>query len=204
MELKEVIKRRRSIRKYQAEPVPDEIIYQLLEAARLAPSGTNRQPWRFLIVKNLEARQRLYEAAYHQKFLLEAPVVLVCCADLDTISNTRIRMEELVAAGVFTPEQIASYPGLNSVPQSEAELKKFVPHLMLNVAIAIEHIILTATDLGLGSCWVQLFNPKAVMQAVNLPPNYVVVALVPIGYPAQDPPARPRIKLEEIIIGTLE
>jgi len=204
MELQEVIKRRRSIRKYQSNPVPDEMIYQLLEAARLAPSGTNRQPWRFLIVKNAEARKRLYEAAYRQSFLLEAPVVLVCCADLNTISNTRIRMEELVSAGVFSPEEVASYPGLNAVPQSEEEIKKFVPHLMLNVAIAIEHIILTATDLGLGSCWVQLFNPKKVMQAVDLPPNYAVVALVPIGYPAQNPPARPRVPLEEIILGTIE
>ena len=203
MEFKEVVAKRRSIRKFKPEPISDEQIYQILEAARLAPSGTNRQPWRFLVVKSQEIKQKIYEAAFKQKFLLEAPVIIVALADLNTFYNTRIRLEELVAAGVFSAEEVNSYPGLNYTPSSPEELKKFIPQAMLNTAIAIEHLILAATDLGLGSCWVQLFNPKEVLKAVNLPPNYVVTALVPLGYPAQDPPPRPRISLEEIILGII-
>ncbi len=84
---KEAIEQRRSIRKFKAEPVPEDILYELLDAARLAPSGSNAQPWRFKIIKERDIREKLVKAAYDQSFIAEAPVVLVCCADIGSYLN---------------------------------------------------------------------------------------------------------------------
>ena len=79
---KEAIRQRRSIRKFKADPVPDECITELLESARLAPSGCNAQPWRFKVVRDPEKKLHLAKAAHNQMFIAEAPVVIVCCADI--------------------------------------------------------------------------------------------------------------------------
>ena len=79
---KKAIEQRRSIRKYKPDPVPDHIITKLLDAARLAPSGCNAQPWRFKVIKNEDDRKLLAQTAYGQSFIADAPVVFVCCADI--------------------------------------------------------------------------------------------------------------------------
>ena len=78
---KEAIEKRRSIRKFKPDPIPEEHITALIDAARLAPSGCNAQPWRFKVVQDSETKRKLAQAAYDQSFLARAPVVLVWCAD---------------------------------------------------------------------------------------------------------------------------
>ena len=81
----EAIQRRRSIRQFKPDPVPDELINQMLEAARLAPSGGNRQPWRFQIIKEGVLKERLFkEATFGAEHILEAPVIIVCGSELLT------------------------------------------------------------------------------------------------------------------------
>lgn len=204
MDVKTAILERHSIRKYKADPVPEELLQELLEAARLAPSGTNQQPWRFIVVKNQEVKKQIQEHAFNQKFLSEAPVLLVCCADISTYAkNTRKRIEELVAAGVFDEEIFNRYPNANQ-PMDAATLKGYIPHAMLNVAIAMENIALRAVSLGLGTCFVQLMKAKPIAQILELPENMIITALMPVGYPDQHPGLRPRLKLEEIIYKVVE
>ena len=83
MDIIEVIKERRSIRAYADRPVEREKIDRLLEAARLAPSASNRQEWRFVVVTDAEKRKALAEAANHQEFVAEAPLVIAACAEHD-------------------------------------------------------------------------------------------------------------------------
>lgn len=204
MDVKTAIAERRSIRKYKPDPVPEEVLQELLEAARLAPSGTNHQPWRFIVVKNPEVKKQIQEHSFNQKFLNEAPVLLVCCADISTYAkNTRKRLEELVEAGVFDKEIISTYPNANQ-PMDAATLKGYIPHAMLNVAIAMENIFLRAVSLGLGSCIVQLMRAKPIAQLLELPEHMIITALMPIGYPDQQPAQRPRLKLEDIIYKVVE
>ncbi len=80
MEFYDVIRTRRSIRKYQDKEIPEDVLMRVLDAGRIAPSGSNRQPWRFVVVKDKDKRQQIAEACYGQKFIAEAPVVLVCCS----------------------------------------------------------------------------------------------------------------------------
>ena len=80
MELKEVIKNRKSIREYEDKPIPEDKLLRVLEAARLAPSGGNRQEWRFVIVRDIQRRQKLVQAAEGQTFVGQAPVVIAAVA----------------------------------------------------------------------------------------------------------------------------
>jgi len=79
MDFYEVIRTRRSIRSYRPDPVPEESLGRVLEAARVAPSGSNRQPWKFIIVKDEELKNRMAAACGDQSFIAEAPIVIVAC-----------------------------------------------------------------------------------------------------------------------------
>jgi len=84
----EAIKKRRSIRKFKEMPVPDEILKEILECARLAPSAGNRQPWVFVVVRDQTLKEKLVQAAGNQVFLAQAPVVIVVCGDAE-VSGAR-------------------------------------------------------------------------------------------------------------------
>jgi nitroreductase len=205
----EAIRQRRSIRKFLNKPVPREMIDDILEAARLAPSGSNRQPWRFLVVTDPEERAKLRKICWDQAFIEEAPVVFICCADLTAYSQaSRLkRSQEFIDYGVTTtlsgrfadPEFRAS---LLKMPDSDLSL--FVAPAVASTYIAIEHMVLTATALGLGSCWVGALGGEGEIHALfSLPKTMVVAAVLPVGYADTVPPPRPRIPLSEIILRPL-
>lgn len=79
MDFYEVIRTRRSIRSYKPDPIPEEVLMRIMDAARIAPSGSNRQPWKFIVVKDEELRKRLAAACHNQTFIAEAPVIIVAC-----------------------------------------------------------------------------------------------------------------------------
>lgn len=200
MDVQTAIANRRSIRKFKQEPVPGRYIQELIEAARWAPSGTNHQPWRFIIVRDQQVKQQLEEAAFGQKYISEAPVVLVCCADLEVYRrDTKQRVLELIAAGAMEPAALETYPGLVK-PMDEASLKTYIPHAMLNVAIAMENIALQAVALGLGTCIVQMIKTKKIANILLIPENFIITALLVVGIPDECPAARPRLNIQEIIL----
>ena len=83
MDIYETISLRKSVRAFQDKDVPKEIVTRLLEAARKAPSASNRQEWRFVVVRDSETRKKMVQAANGQRFVGEAPVILACCAETD-------------------------------------------------------------------------------------------------------------------------
>ncbi|MFB0543155.1 MAG: nitroreductase family protein [Candidatus Bathyarchaeia archaeon] len=164
MEVFEAIKARHSVRSYTSDPVPDEVLMKLLEAARMAPSAGNFQPWRFIVVKSQEKRERIARGGMWARFASEAPIVIVAIGDTKS---------------------------------------KFYIH---DTCIALEHLVLTATSEGLGTCWIGSFNEEDLKEMLKIPDKFKVVALVSIGYPAKSRTLmstflhlfRPRKKLEEI------
>lgn len=201
MEVKEAIEKRRSIRKYRPDPVPDEMINEILEAARLAPSGTNLQPWRFVVVKSKEMKEKL-TAAIPLKFITRAPVIFICCADLTAMKSVGERMGELANAGAFDPSDLDGFdPSSYSSRKMEDGATK--AYLTLNVAIAIQNMVLRATDLGLGSCWTMMFSQDKIKSLLELGDDLHVVAVLPVGYPDQSPEPRPRLPLAKIIMKTV-
>ena len=197
---REAIERRRSIRKFKPDPVQDEILTTLLEAARLAPSGCNAQPWRFKVVKDIETKRRLALAAYNQPFIAEAPVVLVCCADIrGYLEGTVSGIEDLGRTGVVE-ERVAGIILQKAEMMKAMPVELIAPRIAFNVAIAVEHIVLRALDYGLGSCWVRLIDEPMIKSIFGWDEHIHVVSLLPLGYPAEEPEPRKRRTLEEILL----
>lgn len=171
----DAIKNRRSIREYKPDPVPDDVIVQLLDCARLAPSASNRQPWRFVVLKDLSIKKELSRCAYGQHFVESAPCMIVCCVDLTA----------------YAP---------NGDGASTSELYGYLGECRFNSAIGTEHIVLAAVAFGLGTCWVHLFDSQKVHELLRLPDMTAVVTLLALGYPAESPPLRPRLPLKSIIL----
>jgi nitroreductase len=192
----EAIAARRSIRRYQSEPVPEPAITAVLEAARLAPSGTNHQARGFLVVRRAETRRALCEAAYNQRFVAEAPVVIVCLGNRKLFRKRLRRGKELVEIGAVDRQTMATVGEAYRRRDDAAEAADH--NLALNCAIAVDHMTLAAVDQGLGTCWVMLFEGAQVREICGLPKHLVPVALLPLGYPAEEPAPRPRYALPEI------
>ena len=184
----EAIGKRRSIRKFKPDPVPDEMINQMLEAARLAPSGTNRQPWRFQIITEGALKKRLFEeATFGSEAIVSAPVIIVCGSELLTF----VKGHQLAPPG-------SEYYGAES--ENWDDLKPFVPDAHMYTAIAVEHMVLTATALGLGTCWVQRIKFGQVARVLGWPRHIIVLTLLLVGYPDEEPPPRPRLAIEDIVL----
>lgn len=202
----EAIKTRRSIRRFVPDNVPDEMINQILEAARLAPSGSNSQPWRFLVVRDAEKRKELRRISMNQRFVEEAPVVVIAFVDLErSMQKARqTRWQEFQTSDIF--ESLSGGLGERQLwermtaaadPPREAVL----PSALSNTYIAITQMILMATALGLGTCWLAGFNPAEINPLFSLSDTLVPVAVVPVGYPAgKIPPERPRVPFDEILV----
>jgi len=197
---KDAIEKRRSIRKFKRKPVPDEQIMALIEAARLAPSASNTQPWRFKIVSDDDTKAKLAEAAYHQSFVAQAPVVLVCCADLQGyFEGIKARSQEFGKEGALEETMLRVLRG-RAEQLKTVNIQELAPGIAFNVAIAIEHIVLRALDFGLGSCWVRMLDEQKIKTIFGWKNSIHVVALLPLGYPDEAPNPRKRRAIEELIL----
>lgn len=198
MEVTEAIRKRRSIRAYLDEPVAGELINQILEAARIAPSASNVQSWRFRVVTEEPTRALLCQAAFNQQFVEEAPVVIVACADLEVYGERVRKALELARSGA-AGANLSSLLCLVGMEKLEDEVR-CISNAVINVSIAVEHMVLVAASLGLGSCWVRAFDPDEVSRLLDLPPECPPLFLLPLGYAAEDPEMRPRKPLEDILL----
>ncbi|MGA3086178.1 MAG: nitroreductase family protein [Thermodesulfobacteriota bacterium] len=197
MEFDQVIQTRRSIRNFKPDPVSDKAIFDILEAARLAASGSNIQPWRFIVIRSPEMKEKLKKATVFG-FALKAPVIIACCTDLSALDGRPDRALELFQAGVFDDVEV---DGEYTPPERNQE--QVLTYLNMNVGIAITHMMLKAVDLGLGTCWIGGFDPLKTKEILALDDNLHVVALLPIGYPKRIPAQRPRFPLKKLIVKTV-
>jgi len=200
MEFVDVIKTRRSIRKFKQVSVPDEMMMEILEAARIASSGSNLQPARFIVVKSEEGKEKLKQCT-PLPFVHNAPATIICLADTAAFSGRDARMSELREAGAFIDTPLDG-AGFTEAMKSRAVMSAAdaAAYLKFNAAIAIDHMTLRAVDMGLGSCWIGMFDHKKVREAFDIDSRYLVAALIPIGFPDQNPDQRPRLPMDEILL----
>lgn len=175
MPLIDLIKQRRSVRDFLDKPVEREKLMTCLEAARLAPSASNSQPWSFLVVDDPVLRDRFCKDTFNgpyfiNSFCKKAPVILVVISERSKFF-TRI-------AAVFRGTQF----------------------YLLDIGIAVEHFVLQAEELGLGTCWIGWFNEKAVKKTLSIPQSKKVDVLIAVGYRDNSIPfnEHKREKLEDI------
>ena len=173
-ELMNIIRSRRSIRRYQEKNIPDDILDKLLEAARWAPSWANTQCWHWVVVKDQAIKRKIQEAvsSRNPSFLaiVNAPVLLVLCGQLQR-------------SGYYNDQ----YP------------TKFGDWFMYDLGLATQNLCLAAHDYGLGTVIVGLFDHDRVGEIVKLPPAHEVLVLIPLGYPDHEPSAPKRRELQEFV-----
>lgn len=152
MDFQEVIRTRRSIRRYRKQDIPDTVLTRILEAVRVAPSGNNKQPWHFIVVRDCDKKEKIAQACYEQSFVSQAAAVIVCCGQ--------------------------KYPN------------PYQPHAdscyLIDVAIAVDHLILAARNEGVGSCWVGAFHPEPIRKLLHIPESMQIIMVVPLGYPEEE------------------
>jgi len=194
MEVLEAIRARRSIRTFTTDKIPEDIMNRLLEAIRLAPSGGNRQSYKFIIVKDDEMKNKLANACRWnpgavsgQKFVADAPVIVVACVqESDAIVRFTVKDKVYLATGQEAPSELDS---TTSRYHSLADI---------DATIAIDHLILTATAEGLGTCWIAAMDEKEIKELLAIPGDMRVPFIIPIGYTSNWPEARPRKKQDEL------
>jgi len=177
MEVFDAIERRRSIRKYRPSSMPEEDLRRILESARLAPSAHNWQPWRFVVVRDPATIERLAAEGVprNESFIANAASIVVALA------NPLLRP----AAG----------PGAR--PESYW-VRRSTDWFKMDTMIAIEHMILTSTSLGYGTCWIGTFEENKIKQMLGIPEELSTIALLAIGAPDEDPKPRPRKDFKEV------
>ena len=170
MDVIEAIRKRTSVRKYKDKKIPEDMLMELIEAARLAPSGNNTQPWKFKIISDPDEIELLKDNdIFKQDFVYTAPALILCCAD---------------------PSKYPSHE-LDDSNNMRA---------IRDLGIASQNLVLRATELGLGICYVGWMNKPKVKELLKIPKEYIAPYVITVGYPAEDPVERKKKDIKEILL----
>lgn len=169
MEFTQLLHIRQSVRHYDSRNVEKEKVMKCIEAARLAPSASNSQPWSFIVVDHPVLKDQVARATFDNvltfnKFTLEAPVVIVI---------------------VMEPPRLITQIG---------ERIKNKEWVLIDIGIAAEHLCLQAAELGLGTCMVGWYQEKKLKEILHIPAGKSIGLLISLGYPATDYPLRKKIR----------
>ncbi len=164
MEFKDLIQARYSVRAYKSDPVEEEKLQQVLEAARLAPTAVNRQPFRLLVLRT-KGREEELQRIYSRKWFTQAPLIICAC---------------------MVPEEA----------WVRRDGRKYVD---VDAAIAMDHLILAARSLDLGTCWIADFDLASAREVLGLPNDVEPLVFTPLGYPADEPRPKRRKDLAELV-----
>ncbi|MDO8495675.1 MAG: nitroreductase family protein [bacterium] len=204
--LDELMSSRRSIRQYKNKPVPGELVLELLEAARMSPSASNSQPWLFKVITDDYIKNCVAKSLYNQLFAATAPIQIICCADVrnyldDGIAGARELERSGAADSQVVEVVIARNKQQRDLAESDNSLyENYSLRIAVNVAVAVNNIQLAAHNRGLGSCWPNALGDKQISQIFGWNRDIYPVAVLAIGYPAENPEPRSRKSIEEIVI----
>jgi len=173
MKFIELVNHRQSVRKYSDKPVEKEKIQHCLEAARLAPSACNAQPWKYIVVDDTVLKEKVAQETFSaiapfNKFVLQAPVIVA------------IVMEK--------PNMLSQFGG-------RIKDKDFY---LIDIGITAEHFCLQAAEEGLGTCMLGWFNEKAVLKILGIPAKKRIGLLISLGYAADEPRKKIRKETEKM------
>ena len=157
MALLDLVKHRKSVRAFLDRPVEREKIMMCLEAARLAPSACNSQPWKFIIVDDKQLKNKLCDAAFSSIYSI----------------NSFCKMAPIMVIVISEKSKFLTRIG---------EMFRGTKYYLIDIGIACEHFVLEAEDLGLGSCWIRWFNEQAVKSVLNIPKHKKTDIIIALGY----------------------
>ena len=164
MDVIKAIKTRYSVRAYKPDPVEDKKLLSILNAARMAPTASNRQPFQVIVIHTSSREEELL-SIYSRPWFVQAPVILCVCG---LAGNAWVR-------------------------------KDGRQYYYIDVAIVMDHMVLAAASLGLGTCFIAAFNETNARAALALPDEVEPVLFTPLGYPADTPKAKERKELADLV-----
>ena len=167
METIRAINERRSIRKFKNIDIAENILSILLNAAQNAPSAGNVQGRDYIIITDQQIKQQLVDASYNQKFINQAPVIIVFVANIERSSSI--------------------YGG------------RGILYAIQDATASVMNVMVVAHDIGLGTCWIGTFDEDFVKEILKIPKNLKPVAIIPVGYPDENPIAPQRLDLEKLL-----
>jgi len=160
--LSSLIQARYSVRAYKPDPVEEDKLQQVLEAARWAPTAANRQRFQLIVIHTAGREQEL-RRIYDKDWFVQPPLVICACR----------------------------------YPWDPARRRK--DYTDVDIGIVVDHLILVAAELGLGTCWIGAFDPAAAREVLGLPDEVEPVVFTPLGYPADLPRPKERKPLSELV-----
>jgi coenzyme F420-0:L-glutamate ligase / coenzyme F420-1:gamma-L-glutamate ligase len=196
-DLATLLRSRRSVRKYQARPVARELLEQILEAARWAPSPHGRQPWRFVVLTRQEPKQRLADGMgdeWRRNLQMDKQAEEIVNLRLEK-SHQRISQAPAIIIPCLYVEDLDRYP--DEKRQSDETIMA-----IQSLGAAVQNMLLMAYELGLDTGWMcaPLFCPDVTNEALDLDRRLTPQALITVGYAAADPQRRPRLPLSDLIV----
>lgn len=169
----ELAQKRQSVRSYKPDPVPRELTEKCLEAARIAPSACNTQPWRFLVIDDPSLKEKLCDKIFSglysvNSYAKQAPVIVAVISQKTSF---------ITKVGGFL---------------------RCTAYYLMDIGIAVEHFVLEACELGLGTCWIGWFNEKEAKKLLNIPKTEKLDCVISLGFSSE--PLRPKNRkpIEEI------
>lgn len=195
--LTELLQSRRSVRQYQSRPVERELIEQVLEAARWAPSPHGRQPWRFVVLTRQESKTRLTSAmgeTWQKNLEMDGQAETIVSLRLEKSRQRILHAPALILPCLYLED-------LDRYPDEQRQGNETIMAIQ-SLGAAIQNMLLMAYDLGLDGGWMcaPLFCPEVVRQALDLDTRLIPHALITLGYAAADPKRRERLRLDELIV----
>ncbi len=164
MDFIELINKRYSVRSYKSTPIEDDKLLYVLNAARLAPTASNRQPFQIIVVHTMGREEELL-TIYQRDWFVQAPLIICVCG---LPANAWIRRDNKL-------------------------------YLDVDIAIVTDHMILAATELGLGTCFIAAFDAVNARKVMSLPEDVEPILFTPLGYPDDSPRIKTRKNLDELV-----
>ncbi len=184
----DLLKKRCSVRRFSDNEIPQETIDYILEAGRLSPSGGNEQPWKFGVIKDKELIKKISKIAYDQKWIADAPLLIVLCA---TVINDDSGGRDI---------QKARFPDIDqTIKNMDREIYSKLNLEEHQTKIPGTHMVLAALEHGIGSTWISYFNVEGLSDLLNLPENIIPSEILAFGYPEEEITPTEKKDKEEIV-----
>jgi nitroreductase len=184
----ELLRKRAGVRNFQNKPIPEEVIQDILEAARLSPSGGNEQPWAFGVITDSLLITQIARLAYVQEWIACAPLVIVLCT---------VCVEDARGGRDIQLHRFPRY--MEAIKNISQQLYWALNQEEHQTKIPGAHMVLAALEHGVASCWVSRFDVEEIAQMLKLPAHYLPSEILVFGYPESEQHPREKKRLEELV-----
>jgi nitroreductase len=197
MDFKEIVLKRYATKSFDGRIIPEEKFKELEEIIRYSASSYNLQPWKFVIVKDKETKEKLLPFAWNQPQITTCSHLIVMCADTDLESKVKKLEEKLVESGVPKEKIDSLIEMISGFVKSMSKSQRLV-WAQKQVYIALSNAINGAKELGFDSCPMEGFIPKDFAKILKLPKHIVPTVVVPVGYANDTPRPKTRFSRDEV------